>query len=151
MRDYKITHNEENVRQVAVETIHGIWSGIDWDKVDKRRAYGIWDEFGNKIKASAMTTNSYERFVEKLARKMDVRSLNKSIFSKVNQQDKEFKQDVLKLIREETLQLVLEVRLNNEARKEMEKSLREQEQRQKELEESDRQVTFTNKGVKVNE
>ncbi len=151
MRDYKITHNEENVRQVAVETIHGIWSGIDWDKVDKRRAYGIWDEFGNKIKAAAMTTNSYERFVEKLARKMDVRSLRHSIFSKVNQQDKEFKQDVLKLIREETLQLVLEVRLNNEARKEMEKSLKEQELRQKELEERNRQVKFTEKGVKIDE
>ncbi len=151
MRDYKITHNDENVRQVAIETIHGIWGGIDWDKVDKRRAYGIWDEFGNKIKAAAMTTNSYERFVEKLARKMDVRSLRHSIFSKVRQQSDEFKQAVLKLIREETLQIVLEVRLNNEARKEMEKSLKEQELRQKELEERNKQVKFTEKGVKIDE
>lgn len=151
MRDYKITHNDENVRQVAIETIHGIWGGIDWDKVDKRRAYGIWDEFGNKIKAAAMTTNSYEKFVEKLSRKMDVRSLKRNVFSKVNQQDEEFKQAVLKLIREETLQLVLEVRLNNEARKEMEKSLKEKERAKKELEESNRQVSFTDKGAKVNE
>ena len=151
MDKVKIDFNEENIRQVAIETIYGIWSCIDWDKVDTRRAYGIWDEFGNKIKAAAMTTNSYERFVEKLARKMDVRSLRHSIFSKVRQQSDEFKQAVLKLIREETLQLVLEVRLNNEARKEMEKSLKEQELRQKELEERNRQVKFTEKGVKIDE
>lgn len=151
MDKVKIDFNKENIRQVAIETIYGIWSCIDWDKVDARRAYGIWDEFGNKIKAAAMTTNSYETFVEKLARKMDVRSLRYSIFQKVNQQSKEFKQAVLKLIREETLQLVLEVRLNKEARKEMEQSLKEQELRQKELEERNRQIIFTNKGVKINE
>ncbi len=151
MEKYVIDFTDENIRQVAIATIYGIWSCIDWDKVDARRAYGIWDEFGNKIKAAAMTTNSYEKFVEKLARKMDVRSLRNRIFRDVSQQSEEFKQAALKLIREETLQLVLEVRLNNEARKEMEKSLKEQELRQKELEERNRQVKFTEKGVKIDE
>lgn len=151
MDKVKIDFNEENIRQVAIETIYGIWSCIDWDKVDSRRAYGIWDEFGNKIKAAAMTTNSYEKFVEKLARKIDVRSLRSRIFRDVSQQSEEFKQAVLRLIREETLQLVLEVRLNRDARKEMEKSFKEQELRQKELEERNRQVKFTEKGVKIDE
>lgn len=151
MKNYAINHNKENVRQLAVETIYGIWGSIDWDKVDARRAYGIWDEFGNKIKASAMTTNSYEKFVEKVARKMEVRSLNRKVFSKVNQQPDEFKNDILKLIREETLQIVLEVRLNNEARKEMERSVKEQEKAKKELENRNRQVSFTEKGASVNE
>lgn len=151
MDKIKIDFNEENIRQVAIGTIYGIWSCIDWDKVDSRRAYGIWDEFGNKIKAAAMTTNSYEKFVEKIARKMDVRSLRGRIFRDVSQQSKEFKQAALKLIREETLQLVLEVQLNRDARKEIEKSLKEQELRQKELEERNRQVKFTEKGVKIDE
>ena|SRR5690554_4485634 len=151
MNKIKIDLTEENVRYVASETIYSIWACIDWDKVDARRAYGIWDEFGSKIKAAAMTTNSYEKFVEKLARKMDVRSLRHSIFQKVGQQSDEFKQAVLKLIREETFSLVLEVRLNNDARKEMQKSLKEQELRQKELEERNRQVKFTEKGAKIDE
>lgn len=150
-RRIEIAFTKKNIQDVAISTIYGIWSCIDWDKVDSRRAYGIWDEFGNKIKAAAMTTNSYENFVEKLARKMDVRSLRNIIFRDVSQQSEEFKQAVLKLIREETLQLVLEVRLNNEARKEMEKSLKEQELRQKELEERNRQIKFTEKGVKIDE
>ncbi len=151
MDKVKIDFNEENIRQVAIETIYGIWSCIDWDKVDARRAYGIWDEFGNKIKAAAMTTNSYETFVEKLARKMDVRSLKSSIFQKVSQQSNEFKQAVLKLIRDETLQLVLEVRLNRDVRKAMEESLKEEELRERELKEINRQIKFTEKGVKIDE
>lgn len=150
-RRIEIAFTEENIRDVAISTIYGIWSCIDWDKVDARRAYGIWDEFGNKIKAAATTTNSYEKFVEKLARKMDVRSLRSRVFQEASQQSEEFKQAVLKLMREETLQLVLEVRLNNEARKEMEKSLKKQELRQKELEERNRQVKFAEKGVKIDE
>jgi len=150
-RRIEIAFTEENIRDVAISTIYGIWSCIDWDRVDSRRAYGIWDEFGNKIKAAAMTTNSYENFVEKLARKMDVRSLRTRIFRDVSQQSEEFKQAVLKLIREETLQLVLEVRLNRDARKAMEEALKEQELRQKELEERNRQVKFTEKGVKIDE
>jgi hypothetical protein len=148
-RRIEIAFTEENIRDVAISTIYGIWSCIDWDKVDSRRAYGIWDEFGNKIKAAAMTTNSYENFVEKLARKMDVRSLRSRIFRDVSQQSEEFKQAVLKLIREETLQLVLEVRLNRDARKAMEESLKEQELRERELKERNRQVKFTEKGVKI--
>lgn len=150
-RRIEIAFTEENIRDVAITTIYGIWSCIDWDKVDSRRAYGIWDEFGNKIKAAAMTTNSYENFVEKLARKMDVRSLRSRIFRDVSQQSEEFKQAVLKLIREETLQLVLEVRLNRDARKAMEESLKEQELRERELKERNRQVKFTEKGVKIDE
>ncbi len=138
--------SEINIKQMAEATIMDIWSCIDWDKVDARRAYGIWDEFASKIKAAAMTTNNYERFVEKLARKMDVRSLRYASIKEISEQSPELKQAILKHIREQTLQLVLQVRLNNEARKAQKKALeKEQEQEQ------NRQVSFTEKGVKVDE
>ena len=136
---------------MAESTIYGVWSCIDWDKVDARRAYGIWDEFASKIKASALTTNNYERFVETLARKMGVRSLRYKEINQVYEKDEETKLKILKLIRNETLQLVLQVRLNNEARKEMKKSLQEQETQKKANENRNAQVTFTEKGVNVNE
>src|SRR5690554_7377930 len=123
MNKIKIDLTEENVRYVASETIYSIWACIDWDKVDARRAYGIWDEFASKIKAAAMTTNNYERFVEKLARKMDVRSLRYASIKEISEQSPELKQAILKHIREQTLQLVLQVRLNNEARKAQKKAL----------------------------
>lgn len=141
----------KNIKDMAEATIYGVWSCIDWDKVDARRAYGIWDEFASKIKASALTTNNYEKFVEKLARKMGVRSLRYKEINQVHEQSEETKLKVLKMIREETLQLVLQVRLNNQARKEMKKSLQEQETQKKANENRNAQVTFTEKGVNVNE
>ncbi len=138
--------NETNIKQMAEVTIMEIWSCIDWDKVDSRRAYGIWDEFASKIKAAAMTTNKYERFVEKLARKMDVRSLRYASIKEIGEQDPELKQAILKHIREQTLQLVLQVRLNNEARKAQKKALEKEQEK-----EQNRQVSFTEKGVRVDE
>lgn len=153
MERVKIDLNKENVEHCAEATIYEIWGCIDWDKVDAKRAFGIWDEFGAKVKASAMSTNSYETFVEKLCKKMDIRSLRYKSIKDIGEQPEEFKDAVLKLIREQTLQLVLKVRLNNEARREMKKELerkeKEQEERQKEY--NDTQVSFTKKGVKVDE
>ncbi|NLP35821.1 MAG: hypothetical protein GX359_11645 [Clostridiales bacterium] len=141
----------KNIESMAEATLYGVWACIDWDKVDARRAFGIWDEFASKAKAAAMTTNSYEKFVEKLTRKMGVRSLRYREIKDIHMHPDEEKQAVLKMVREETLQLVLKMRLNNEARKEMEKSLREQDEQQKELEERNRQVTFDTKGAKIDE
>lgn len=121
----EIVNNKDNVRQCAIETIIEIWSCIDWNKVTANRAYGIWDEYASKIKASALTTNNYEKFVEKLARKMEVRSLRYKTILEISKQSDKFKNAVLKLIREETLQLVLELRLNNEARKKLKEKNKE--------------------------
>ena len=145
--------DKKNIRDMAEATILDIWSCIDWDKVDGRRAYGIWAEFGAKVKASAMSTNSYEKFVEKLCKKMDIRSLRYGSIRDIGQQPEEVKQEILKLIREETRQIVLQVRLNNEARKEANKKIKEEQKRQEELKKdyNDTQVSFTKKGVKINE
>lgn len=153
MEKQTIAATEENIREAASETLYEVWACIDWDKVDRNRAYGIWDEFASKVKAAAMTTNSYEKFVEKLCRKMDVRSLRYSHINTFASQSEEFKQAMLKLFREETLQLVLEMRLNNELRKEMKQKV---DAKEKEIEElnkklDDTQVSFTKKGVKIDE
>lgn len=129
---YTITR--EHLKEAAIVTMVEVWSCIDWERVDSKRAYGIWDEFTSKVKAAAMTTNRYETFVEKLCKKMDVRSVRHRSISDISAQSEEFKAGVLKIIREETTLLVLEVRLNNEIRKEMNKHIKEQERKKKELE-----------------
>lgn len=143
---YKNT--KENIESMAIATLLDIWGCLDWEKIDKRRAYGIWDEFSSKVKASAITTNSYEKFVEKLARKMDVRSLRYRDIEEIREQSEEIKQSILNLIRTETLQLVLKVRLNNEARKEQRAAIKKEVDKK---DESNKKVVFTNKGVEVNE
>jgi hypothetical protein len=142
-----------SARAAAVATIIDIWSCIDWDRVDSKRAMGIWDEVSNKVKASAMTTNSYERFVEKLARKLDVRSLRYREISDIEKESPDFKQEILKLLREETLSIMLEVRLNNQIRKEQAQQEKERQEmikaRNQKLEST--QVLFTEGGIITHE
>ena len=126
---YELTR--ENVNEMALATISDIWSQIDWDKVDGKRAMGIWDEFISKIKASSMTTNSYEKFVEKLCRKMEVRSLRFKNIEEISNQDENFKKAILRALREETQTIVLRLRINNQVKKEM----AQQEKLRKEKEE----------------
>ena len=145
--------NKENIQDAAVATLTDIWSQIDWDKVTGTRAMGIWDEFTSKVKASATTTNQYDKFVEKLCRKMDVRSLRYKNISEITEQTDEFKNAVLKAFRDKTQVIILKLRLNNQVRKEQiqaEKARKEKEEAlNKKLENA--QVSFTEKGVKVHE
>lgn len=145
--------SRENTRNAAIATITNIWGQIDWDKVTGSRALGIWDEVSNKVKAAAMTTNSYEKFVDKLCRKLDVRSLRFSDIKEIEEQDENFKQAIMKLFREETLSIMLEVRLNNHVRKEQVQQEKTRQEKERKIEEklNSTQVSFTDKGVKAYE
>lgn len=114
---------------------------------------GIWDEVAAKVKAAAMTTNTYEKFVEKMCRKLDVRSLRFTDIRDIEKQDEEFKQGVMKVLREETLSIMLEVRLNNQIRKEQAQQEKARQEKEKKLEDklNNVQVSFTEKGVKAYE
>lgn len=109
--------NKTNIRNSAIETLMEIWNRQDFDKIKGTRLFGIWDEFTNKVRASAMSTNEYPKFVEKLCRKLDVRSLRTRGIATINNQSEEFKSEVLELIREEPTQLILELRLQIDANK----------------------------------
>lgn len=112
-------NNEENIKEMAIATILDIYSCIDWDKIDTRRAYGIWDEITDKIRASAMTTNSYEVFVDKLCKKLGIRSLKYNNVLKISREDVSTKKEILKLMRNEIQYIILEVRFKKEVLKEM--------------------------------
>jgi len=109
---------DKNIQQYCVATLSEIWAQIDWDKVKGSRALGIWDEFTSKVKSSAMTTTSYETFVEKLCRKMDVRSLKFAMINEISELDLDTKAQILKCFRYETQIVILKLRLQNQIRKE---------------------------------
>ena len=142
-------NNRENAIDMAISTLLDVWEQIDWSKVTSQRSIGIWDEFVSKVKAAAMTTNSYETFVEKLCKKMDVRSLKFKNIDEISNQDEEIKKNILKILRSETQIIVLKLRLNKEIGRERAKRIQEEREINNELE--NKQVYFTDEGVKVNE
>lgn len=109
---------DKNIQQYCVLTLSEIWAQIDWDKVKGSRALGIWDEFTSKVKSAAMTTTNYETFVEKLCRKMDVRSLRFAMISEISELSEDIKKQILKCFRSETQIIILKLRLQNQIRKE---------------------------------
>ena len=143
--------NEENLQNMALATLADIWSQIDFDKVTGQRAIGIWDEFASKVKAAAMTTNKYETFVEKLCKKMDIRSLKFNNIREISNESTEIKEAILNVFRNETQIIILKLRLNNKTRKEEVKKRKIAEEKfEKYNEELDnKQVNFIEKGVKI--
>lgn len=119
-------------KECAVATLMNIWNCIDWNKVDSKRAYNIWDEFSNKVKAASYTTNKYENFVEKLCKKLNIDSLKFREIIDIEMQNIELKEQIMDLFREETLSLVLEVKLNKEVIKEQKKLERDREAKENE-------------------
>ena len=123
---------EKKARQCAIATLMNIWNCIDWSKVDSKRAYNIWDEFTNKVKASAYTTNEYEKFVEKLCKKLNINSLKYREIIDIEMENLDFKEQIMDLFREETLSLVLEVKINKEVVKEQKRLEKEREESENE-------------------
>lgn len=123
---------KQKIRQYAVATLMNIWNSINWENIDSKRAFGIWDEFTNKVKASAFTTNKYETFVEKLCKKLNVNSLKHREILDIGKKDEETKQEIMKLFREETLSIVLEVKMNKEVIKEQKQLEKERKERDNE-------------------
>lgn len=119
---------EKKARQCAIATLMNIWNCIDWSKVDSKRAYNIWDEFTNKVKASAYTTNEYEKFVEKLCKKLSINSLKYREIIDIEMENLDLKEQIMDLFREETLSLVLEVKINKEVVKEQKRLEKEREE-----------------------
>lgn len=109
---------ESDAMFYALSTLTEIWSCIDWDKVDKRRALGIWQEFASKVKGCSSTTNSYNKFIDKLCKKLDIRVLKYSTILQVSNMSKENQNLIMKKFRFETQMLILDMKLNNQIRKE---------------------------------
>lgn len=122
----------KRAKECAVATLVNVWSCIDWDKMDSKRIYNIWDEFANKVKAAAFTTNNYERFVEKLCKKLSINSLKYREILDIEKEDLEIKEEIMTLFREETLSLVLELKLNKEILKEQKVLEKEKEKKENE-------------------
>lgn len=112
--EYKqFSKTKENIIECCVNTLSEVWQCINWDKIDKRRALNIYDEFSSKVKAAAMTTNNFETFINKLGIKFEIRSYKSKILDEIYDQSDDFHKEMLKKFRN-PLVLILKLRLKNQ-------------------------------------
>lgn len=101
-------------REQARDIVLAVWTCIDWDGVSASRRMNIYNELASKIKSAALT-DTLERFLEGLCRKMGVKTIyNENVLNIINNADTKA---LLKLYREETQIIVLMLRTTQEIKK----------------------------------
>ncbi len=118
----------ETLRQQAVTLLLAIWRGIPADYKSRYRM-NIWEQFQDQVQSAAYTSN-LAKFVNSLCSNLnasvgtraDERAAAEAILNGGNDRA------LLRLLREETVLLVLMVRVEMQARKEVYEEVREWEE-----------------------
>jgi hypothetical protein len=121
MRYYRkegIKVDENKIKELAIISLIAVWDKIDWEKIKLERAYKIWDEFSNKVRAAVFTTNKFNIFINKLCKKLDIAALSDRCLHEIIEMDDEIKSEIVNLLRNDLHSVILAMRLNIEVRKE---------------------------------
>lgn len=110
--------DENKIKELAIISLIAVWNKIDWEKIKLERAYKIWDEFSNKVRAAVFTTNKFNIFINKLCKKLDIAALSDKCLHEIIEMDDEIKSEIVNLLRNDLHSVILAMRLNIEVRKE---------------------------------
>lgn len=110
--------DENKIKELAIISLIAVWDKIDWEKIKLERAYKIWDEFSNKVRAAVFTTNKFNIFINKLCKKLDISALSDRCLHEIIEMDDEIKSEIVNLLRNDLHSVILAMRLNIEVRKE---------------------------------
>lgn len=104
-----------NHQRIVEQLLIPAWRGIPADYKTKY-ARNIWDQFGDQIKSAAYTS-SLRRFFEVLTRALDIQVRHEDVAGCEALLSSREDRLLLKILRDETLTLVLMVRLANDERR----------------------------------
>ena len=110
--------DENKIKELAIISLIAVWDKIDWEKIKLGRAYKIWDEFSNKVRAAVFTTNKFNIFINKLCKKLDIAALSDRCLHEIIEMEDDIKSEIVNLLRNDLHSVILAMRLNIEIRKE---------------------------------
>ena len=110
--------DENKIKELAIISLIAVWDKIDWEKIKLERAYKIWDEFSNKVRAAVFTTNKFNIFINKLCKKLDIAALSDRCLHEIIEMVDDIKSEIINLLRNDLHSVILAMRLNIEVRKE---------------------------------
>ena len=115
---------EQKIKELAIISLISVWDRIDWDKIKLERAYKIWDEFSNKVRASIFTTNEFNIFINKLCKKLCISSLADRCLHEIMEMEDDIKNQILNKLRVDLHSIILAMRLNIEIRKQQHEEIK---------------------------
>lgn len=106
----------KEVMQTAVDILDVVFSSIDFDGMSNSRKLGIWDEFKNKVKGSALSVYDLGGFVESICKKFNISGIEKDYTVILNAEQDSDK--ILEIYREQLMMCIFKLRMKREQRKE---------------------------------
>ena len=109
---------QKEIETKAIEILDTIWKSIDFDILSKSRKKEIWSEFKNKVKGSALKSNTISEFVEAMCKKFNISVIEKDYnkILEVYEEDTSF--EILDAYRNNLMIIMFKLRMKREKVKE---------------------------------
>lgn len=107
---------EKEVMQTAVDILEVIFTSIDFENMSATRKMAIWDEFKNKVKASALSAYDLGGFIENICKKFNISGIKKDYAVILNAESEG--EEILRIYREELMMCIFKLRMKREQKKE---------------------------------
>jgi len=109
---------EPYFEKAALTIAKGVWAGIDFEGMQQRRMYKIYDEFSSKMQ-SASYCNEIDEFINNFARKMGVLSIPQSHLKEIIEvrdylKEKKLQNEFLEYVAQKNVIIVALFRLDKE-------------------------------------
>lgn len=109
---------QKEIETKAIEILDTIWKSIDFESMSNSRKKEIWSEFKNKVKGSALKSNTISDFVEAMCKKFNISVIEKDYnkILEVYEEDTSF--EILDAYRNNLMIIMFKLRMKREKVKE---------------------------------
>lgn len=126
----------------AIEILDVIWKSIDFESMSNSRKKEIWSEFKNKVKGSALKSNTISEFVDAMCKKFNISVIEKDYkkILEISETGSDF--EILEAYRNNLMIIIFKLRMMRETAKEEYTKKKAANNKRIDLKELDKQISF---------
>ena len=109
---------QKETEKKAIEILDVIWKSIDFESMPNSRKKEIWAEFKNKVKGSALKSNTISEFVDAMCKKFNISVIEKDYkkILEISETGSDF--EILEAYRNNLMIIIFKLRMMRETAKE---------------------------------
>ena len=127
----------------AIEILDVIWKSIDFESMSNSRKKEIWSEFKNKVKGSALKSNTVSEFVDAICKKFNISVIEKDYkkILEISETGSDF--EILEAYRNNLMIIIFKLRMMRETAKEEYTKKKAANNKRIDVKELDSQISFS--------
>ena len=133
---------QKEIETKAIEILDVIWKSIDFESMSNSRKKEIWSEFKNKVKGSALKSNTVSEFVDAMCKKFNISVIEKDYkkILEISETGSDF--EILEAYRNNLMIIIFKLRMMRETAKEEYAKKKTANNKRIDLKELDKQISF---------